>query len=71
MGNWYVFSSRGFILDFGLGAGLSFHYQVASEGNEWKFPLSFSPTATFPIFIKYPVKGLRCHPKYQGMGFTL
>ena len=27
--------------------------------------------ATFPIFIKYPVKGLRCHPKYQGMGFTL
>ena len=78
MGNWHVFSSRGFILDFGLGAGLSFHFQVASKGNEWKFPLSFSPTAS-PSYCKhcsnfpylYPVKGLRCHPKYQGMGFTL
>ena len=28
--------------------------------------------ATFPVFIKYPVKGLRCHRNYQaGMGFTL
>lgn len=81
MGNWYVFSSRGFILDFGLGAGLPFHFkwqvrEMNGNSHDLSPPLHHFHTviivATFPVFIKYPVKGLRCHPNYQaGMGFTL
>ena len=110
IGNWRVFSSHGFILDFGVGADLPFHFKwrgremngnsddlsppplpppaslsylsvnvslsrapVLSFAHHFQAPATFcyaGHVATFPIFIKFPVKGLRCHPEYQEMGLT-